>query len=259
VGAAEPIFVRLSDQHAAVAVRATGPDDVPRAVGALRLPGPCPVVAVIGGAAGLDAGQADRIGAVFAGTIAPAIRAHGAIAVDGGTDSGVMRLLGRARAAGDPFPLVGVAALDTVHFPGHRGGNPDAAPLEANHSHFVLVPGARWGDEAAALARVASALAGRCPSVTVLVNGGEISLDDAARSLAESRPLLVLAGTDRAADQIAAAATDPASPHDPRAAAIARSPLVRIVAITDHAATAEALNTALTPRPHTEGSFPPPP
>jgi hypothetical protein len=246
VGPAEPFLVWLSDQQAAVAVRVGGPGELSRAVGALRLPGPCPVVAVIGGAGGLGGELLERLGAVFAGTIAPAIRVHGAIAVDGGTDSGVMRLLGRARAAGDPFPLVGVAAIDTVRFPGHQGGNPDAAGLEPNHSHFVFVPGHHWGDEATPLARVASALAGGQPSVTVLVNGGEVTLDDAARSIAERRPLLVLAGTGRTADRIAAAAANPAGHHDARATEIARSPLVRIVPVTDATA---ALNAALTRLP----------
>jgi hypothetical protein len=246
VGPAEPFLVRLSDQRTAVAVRATGPDDLSRAVGALRLPGPCPVVAVIGGAAGLDGELLDRLGAVFAGTIAPAIRGHGAIAVDGGTDSGVMRLLGRARAAGDAFPLVGVAAIDTVRFPGHQGSNPDAAGLEPNHSHFVFVPGDHWGDEATPLARVASALAGDHPSVTILINGGEIALDDATRSIAERRPLLVLAGTGRTADRIAAAAATPAAHHDTRAVEIARSSLVRIIPVTDPTTAAAALNASLT-------------
>jgi hypothetical protein len=241
----EPVAVRLTDGHAAVAVRLTGPADLPRAVEVLGLGGPRPVVAVVGGAGGLDEPAMAGLVSLFTGVIAAVIRELGAVAVDGGTDDGVMRLLGRARAAGEPFPLVGVVAEGTVHYPGHRAANPDASTLEPHHTHFVLVPGGEWGDEARYLAEVASALAGGQPSVTVLVNGGEISLDDARWSIAADRPVLVLAGTGRSADRIAAAASDPAGDGDPGIATLALSPLVRVADATDVTAAAAVLRDAL--------------
>ncbi len=240
---ADPIALRMSSAHVAVAVRATGPGDLARAVAALGLGPPRPVVAVVGGADGAD--DDDRVAEVVAGLLVPGIRAHRAIAVDGGTDSGVMRLLGRARAGGAPFPLVGVAAEETVRFPGHAGSHPDAAPLEVHHTHFVLVPGDRWGDESDYLVHTVSALAGSLPSVTVLVNGGDITLADAARSVAAGRPVLVLGGSGRVADRLAAAAADPAGCGDPRLAAMARSSLVRILDVTDPAAVRHALAAVL--------------
>lgn len=243
----EPVAVRLTDDHTAVAVRPARLADLPRAVEALGLAGrPQPVVAVVGGAGGLDESGIAALTSLFTGAIAPVIRERGAVAVDGGTDTGVMRLMGRARAAGEPFPLVGVAALGAVNFPGHRGTNPDSAPLEPNHTHFVLVPGAQWGDEVPWLAAVASIVAAGRPSVTLLVNGGEISLADASSSLANNRPVLVLAGTGRAADRIAAAVSDPAACDDPRIAELALSPLVRVLDVTDRAAAVSRLREALT-------------
>jgi hypothetical protein len=104
----------------------------------------------------------------------------GLVVIDGGTDAGVMRLIGRARTrAAATFPLVGVPAAGTVRFPGkhwrarrrwplkHPGGR-RRWPLDAHHSHFVLVPGTAWGDEAPWIARVATELAGGWPSLTVL-------------------------------------------------------------------------------------------
>ena len=235
--------VALPGRRSAPVVHATDPSGVARAVEALALGGPHPVVTVAGGAGGLAGPQLALAATVIDAAIAPAIRAHGATAVDGGTDSGVMRLLGRARAAGAPFPLVGVAALGTVHVPGDpRSGT---APLEPHHSHFVLVPGLAWGAEAPYLPLVADAVAGPRPAVTVLINGGEVSFDDAARCVAHRRPLLVLAGTGRTADQIAAAVADPAGCRDERAATIARSPLVRVVDATDSKAVAARLDELL--------------
>ncbi|MBU2668481.1 hypothetical protein KOI35_33705 [Actinoplanes bogorensis] len=222
----------------------TGLGDVPAAVASLGL-APRPVLVVVGGAAGLD----DDLATLFTTLIAPAVNRHGAIAVDGGTDAGVMRLLGRARAAGPPFPLVGVAARGTVTFPGHANGNPDAAPLDRHHSHFVLTPGDTWGDEAPYLAAVATTLAGPHPSATVLVNGGDIALTDTEHSLAHHRPVLVLSGTGRYADRIAAASTHPASCRDNRLAALAASPLVRVVDAHNRTSVARQLDELLVANP----------
>ncbi len=228
----------------AVAAVVDSLEEVPAAVGSLELGGPRPVVAVVGGAGNLTGGS--RLTAVFTDLLAPALRAHDAVAVDGGTDAGVMRLLGRARSG---FPLVGVATRGTVTFPGHHGANPGAAPLEAHHSHFVLTPGDTWGDEAPYLAAVAGAIARDRPSVTVLINGGEIALSDAEHSLALGRPVLVLAGSGRAADTIAAAASDPAGCRDERLVAIAENPLVRVVDLTHRNEVAAGLAAFLSAHP----------
>ena len=78
------------------------------------------------------------------------------------------------RAAGADVPLVGVIVRALAALPGEAAAD-DAAPPEPNHTHLVLVPGSSWGDEAPWIARLASAIAGGRPSVTVLLNGGEIA------------------------------------------------------------------------------------
>lgn len=239
--------IRLPGDRIARLALADGPDDLPRAVRSLGIRAGRPVVAVVGGAGGLGPELLEQLATVFTSVIGPVIRERDAAAVDGGTDSGVMRLLGLARAAGDPFPLIGVAARETVDYPGHHGSNADSSPLEPHHSHFVLVPGAEWGDEASSLAEVASLVAGGGPSATVLVNGGGISLTDAERSVAEGRPVVVLGGTGRSADRIAAASFS-ASGHDDQVAALARNPLVQVVDVFDPGAAATALREALKPR-----------
>jgi hypothetical protein len=142
--------------------------------------------------------------------------------VDGGTDAGIMRFIGQARTEiGGTFPLIGVAAIGTVILPENPPPFSDAAPLESNHTHFVLVPGSNWGDESPWLAHIASLLSEGFPSVTVVVNGGEITFKDVSYSLQADRPVVTLDGTGRTADKLAAAVRGEAT--DGRATQLAAS------------------------------------
>jgi hypothetical protein len=134
-----------------------------------------------------------------------------AAVICGGTDIGVMAAIGYARGrAGFQFPLIGIAPEGSVTWPeGPRSANLLAAgsereQLEPHHSHFILVPGSQFGDETRWIVRAASMIAkGRHKSVTVLVNGGKVSQMDVEEGLQAERPLIVLAGTGRLADEIA--------------------------------------------------------
>ncbi len=204
-----------------------------------------PVVVLVGGAGGMGDEDLATLADVLSAAVLPRIDEHGAAVVDGGTDSGVMRLMGRARhAAGDRFPLVGVAAAGTVVVDGVVPPEfPDAAELEPHHSHVVLVPGTGWGDEAPWIADVAGVVAGGSSSVTLLVNGGRIAFDDVERSLDRGRPVVVLAGSGRTADAIADARAGRGG--DARTVTIAESPLVSVAHIAEAGAVAAAIEAAL--------------
>lgn len=219
-----PLHLAFPDGSEACAVRAYNPEDLPGVLRVLGLQGPCPVIVLVGGAGGLDDPILTRLRPLFEEGLAPLAGDLGACVVDGGTDAGVMRLMGEARfEAGLGFPLVGIVASGTVALPGEPLPRPDAARLELRHSHFVLVPGSEWGDESPWLARVASTLAGDAPSITVLVNGGETALEDASLSVASGRPVISVAGSGRAADALAGAVRDGTSEEwvgDPAAAGL---------------------------------------
>jgi hypothetical protein len=239
-----PFPVSFNDEQTATAVRVHQPADLPAALAVLGLHAPRPVVALVGGAGRMDAGDLGRLRPLFEHGLVPLADRLGVVVVDGGTDAGVMRLVGRARSwAGASFPLVGVAAAGTVWFPGHHPANQDAWPLDAHHPHFMLVPGAEWGDESPWIARVATELAGGWPSVTVLVNGGEIAYADAEHSLLAGRPVLAVAGSGRTADQVASAVRG--GPADQRAVRLAASGLVEAVDADDHAALDRAVAASL--------------
>jgi SLOG in TRPM, prokaryote len=220
------------------------PGEVAAAVAGLGLHGPRPVLVVVGGAAGLDENGKERLFSLFSQALLPVAVAWQAVVVDGGTDSGVMQLLGRARAAaGASFPLVGVAADQMVILPGDGAEPADRAPLETHHSGFVLVPGSSWGDESPWLSWVATEIAAGAASATVLINGGEIAFRDVGHSLEADRPVLVIGGTGRTADKIAAAADGDRG--DERASELADSPLVTVVSWAEDPAAVRAPLAAL--------------
>jgi hypothetical protein len=225
-------------------VRIASSDEVFAGIERLGVGRDRPVVVLVGGAGGMAEQDLEILAEVMRAAVVPAVVRHGAVVVDGGTDSGVMRLIGQARsAAGAGFPLVGVAAEGTVTLPGAVPPSADAAELESNHTGFLLVPGSAWGDEAPWITSVAGAIAGGRASVTVLVNGGEIAYTDVSGSLAQGRPVVVLAGSGRTADAIARASAGDAG--DRRAVEIAASPLARVVDMTELGAVAAALDAAL--------------
>ena len=224
------VVLEFGPGRTALAIGVECVEDIAEALSALGLEAPRPTFVVVGGAAGL--GDSELAGLVpLADGLVRAAAGVGAAIVDGGSDVGVMRLVGRAHAeAGEGVALVGVVVRALAGLPGEPVDPPMAA-LEPRHTHFVLVPGSSWGEEAPWIARIAGAVAGDRPSVTVLVNGGEIAWNDVAQSVAAGRRVLAVAGTGRTADALAAAAAG--DPADARASALVRTGLVEAVAAGD--------------------------
>jgi hypothetical protein len=201
---------------------------------------------VIGGADGMSSGDLRRLRPLFSGVLATLAWRFGAAVLDGGTDTGVMRLMGRGRAAsGYDFPLVGVVVAALAVVPGEPARS-EAAELEPNHTHFVLVPGDSWGDEGPWLARLGDLIGDGGRSATLLVNGGEISRRDAERSVESGRPVIVLAGSGRTADALAAAAAG--RPPDEASRRIAATGLIRAVDLRDRNGLAWMLDELLARR-----------
>jgi SLOG in TRPM, prokaryote len=226
---AERFDLALSRGGRAHAVTIEDGDDLRAAIESLGL-GECRVsVALIGGASQMSDSDLERARPVVRDVLAPFVEARGGVVLDGGTDTGVFRLIGRERAAASfAFPLVGVLPARLAALPG-RPRQREAAPLEPNHTHFVLVPGTTWGDEVLWLAQVAGLLAAGGRAVTVLLNGGELAWEDVEASVAAERPVVVLAGSGRAADELAAGLTG--SPGGLRAARLVASGLLHRIEV----------------------------
>jgi hypothetical protein len=225
-------------------VHVTKPNELRAALGVLGLHPPRPTVVVVGGAAGLEETRMDCLRPVFAVGIAPVMEKYTAVGVDGGTRFGVMRLFGEARAATQTlFPLVGVVAAGPVKLPQEQAPRDVETVLEPNHTHFVIVPGQEWGAESPWIARTATVLAGTAPSITVLINGGQIAYSDVHQSVESGRPVVVIAGSGRTADVFVDALTG--TPADKRAAALVKSELIRSVPVDEPGVLAELLAAAL--------------
>jgi hypothetical protein len=178
----------------------------------LGFQGSRPLLVLVGGASKVSEADLARLRRLFIEVIAPLVEELNADVVDGGTDAGVMKMMGQARREiNGTFSLIGVAPVGKVTLPNAVATSSNTEALEPHHTHFVLVPGTKWGDESPWQARVASLLANEAPSVTLLINGGEIALVDVTENLKVGRTIVVIAGSGRLADEIAFARNHPGS------------------------------------------------
>jgi SLOG in TRPM, prokaryote len=178
-----------------------------QAIRELGLKGGHPVIVLIGGE--IEERQRDVTRQAIQ-AIAKTAEDMSAVIICGGTDMGVMAEIGEIRSQnGYTFPLVGVTPDALVTWPGgplnikFLGLGKERWQLEPHYSHFILVPGSEFGDESAWIGDVAILLSKGHPSVTILINGGEVSRKDIEVSLESGRPVIALSNTGRLADELA--------------------------------------------------------
>jgi hypothetical protein len=209
---------------------------------ALDIQPPPALIIISGGAGSLDTAMQDnpelrsRLIQLFSRGIARAALDVKALILDGGTQSGVMQLMGQGVAdRGRKLSLLGVVPAGKVTYPGgpQEGSIPDGAPLDPNHSHFVLMDSLEWGGETDTMFSLAETLASKptaqakpsvgqaaeaVPSVwpgksavTVLVNGGTqgISKNEVLQSVRHGWPVIVIEGSGGLADDIAKLLKEP--------------------------------------------------
>jgi hypothetical protein len=182
----------------------------PQALETLQLNHLRPTLVVIGGAGLMTEESLQRLKTIFNDVLAPLATDMNLTVLDGGTDSGVIQMMGRARhATNGQFPLIGVVPQGKALLPNaHQAEDDDSGhALEPNHTSFFLIPGDDWGSESSWLADFASLISAGQKSLTVLINGGKIALTDLKANLATGRPAMVIAGSGRLADTITAVMT----------------------------------------------------
>lgn len=229
-------FTITFGETAARAIYAPRDSDPGAVIAALELPRPSPAIVIMGGAALMDEASISDVRSTLEDGIAWFAEQHAVAIFDGGTDAGVMAMMGAARARRRyQFPLVGVAPRAVIRYPGYD--NPKAmADLDANHSHFVLTSGNAFGAESDLLGHLGYALAQggdqRYATLGLIINGGAIVAKEAhARATGAVRyPLLTMEGSGRYADDLAAAQNAGRS-DDPQIAAILRAGGVHVMPI----------------------------
>lgn len=181
--------------------------DLAQAISELQLETGYPVIVLIGG--GIDEQQAETTRRAIQ-TVSKIAEDLNAVVICGGTDMGVMAEIGQIRSRKHyKFPLVGVAPEALVTWT----DGPDSTnflwwgtqrwQLEPHYTHFILVPGSQFGDESPWIVDTATIVSKGQRSVTILINGGEVSRKDIDLSLEHGRPVIALSRTGRLADEIA--------------------------------------------------------
>jgi hypothetical protein len=228
--------ITFDNGNHAVVVTVGRDTDAQTILKSLEISQPHALIMVFGGAKGLDDSQKTRLAELFRNGIAPAAADAGALVIDGGTQSGVMAMMGEALARnGSESQLLGIAPAGKVTYPG--GPNDvnigDGAPLEPNHSHFVLVESDEWGGETGTMFKLAGAL--NVAVATMLINGGQIAGNEALQSVRNGWQLLVIEGSGRFADEVSAAVRDGQSAKSTKVSEIARSGRVASFHVDDPA------------------------
>ena len=208
----QPRFpIAFDDGQVALGVRAQPGTDLARALRGMGLTTGVPTIVPV--TAGSRPGQLERLGPLLEKVVVPVAEAVEATLVDEGHRGGVTPLLAAARRrkkAG--FPLIGVAAA---------GAELDPGSLDAEHTHFVLVPAQESAGVAGWVASVATAIAGGNRSIALVAAGGEPAWDSVAAHIRAGRIVMAVARSGGVADQLASALAG--RPADRRAAPVAAS------------------------------------
>jgi hypothetical protein len=221
------------DHHArAVFVRK---DVEPQALLSLLNLTPLPrgIISISGGATDFPPEIVDQTIKLFKSVIVRVAYEHDLLTIDGGTEAGVVKIIGKVfeqtrhiigggkvitdrLASGSSKPLLmGFVPRAKVYCPGiddssqkHTQLDPNHTQLDPNHTHFVMVLGARkWGSEVECMFSFLHYLATyeKIPVINIIANGGRITLKEAYHATQQGWPVIVLEGSKRAAQIIISA------------------------------------------------------
>jgi hypothetical protein len=228
--------ITFDNGNHAVVVTAGLDADAQTILKTLNVAQPNALLMVFGGAKGLEDSRKARLAELFTSAVAPTAAELGVLVIDGGTQSGVMAMMGEALARdGRESQLLGIAPAGKVTYPGgpSHANIGDGAPLEPNHSHFVLVESDEWGSETGTMFKLAETL--NVAVATMLINGGHIAESEALRSVRNGWPLLVVEGSGRFADELSVAVRDSQVAKSVEVSEIVRSGRVALFHVDDPA------------------------
>lgn len=166
-------------------------------------------IAMHSGAGGMTDEYLAKMQVLFDDGLAQFAQDENVMILDGATKAGAMIAIGEARTKiNGKFPLVGVTVSEHIAYPSGPTENDDRFPLEANHSHFIIVEADEFGAESDLLVDLIGVW--NEPSIAFIVNGGQIVEQEAEMHAQRGTPLLVLKGSGRFADELANS-----NPHSP--------------------------------------------
>ena len=188
---------------------------------ALGIAGPRPVLFVIGGADGLSKTAETSIRTLVDAGVVPAVETVGPVVVDGGTDAGIMAIVGGAIAAAHlQVPVLGVAPGGRVTWKddtraGTSGGTRLWSPTTAISSSRTAMRGAARRRSCSRWWRPSPTHRGRSPSSRAAAPGRSAR---SRRAVRRGIPVIALAGSGGVADDLAEAAAARAANRVPKLA-----------------------------------------
>ena len=201
--------IRFTNDMFAPAIEIDRHGDPQKIIDEFGLLTPRPTIFITGGASNMSDDDIVQTRHIIEDGIAQFAQQHRVTVIDGGTEAGVMEMMGAARKKHNfNFPLIGVAPHVKVKYPNWQPPGASVS-LEDAHSHFVLVDAPQWGDESQMIVNLTRAIAAKQrPMVGVLINGGKIAERDVYLATVKHDnpiPMIVLDGSGRVANTISQA------------------------------------------------------
>jgi len=236
----KPITIDFPNDNRAQALYVSPDTAAKQIIDVLELPRPRALLVLNGGTAQMEAELQAQLGQLLQDGLARIAAEQQMTVITGGTDAGIFALLGQGLAKwGRTAPCIGVAVARRVTWSSRiprwlprwlfdRG----RGPLEPHHTHFVLTDGDHWGAETETMFALAAALSEGVPSVAVLANGGLIARDETLQNVRQGREIIVIRGSGRLADELAAVVRGEAEPSDAGVAEIVRDGRITLFEIS---------------------------
>jgi hypothetical protein len=226
----KPIAINFPNGNRVRALYVSQDTATKQIIDALELPRPRALLILNGGTAEMGAKLQLQLGQLLQDGLARIAAEQQITVITGGTDAGVFALLGHGLAKwGRTAPCIGVVVARLVTWPGRIPWwlprwlfDRSRGSLEPHHTHFVLTDGDRWGAETGTMFTLAAALSAGVPSVAVLASGGLIAREETLHNVRQGREIIVIAGSGRFADELAAVVRGEAEPADAGVAEVVR-------------------------------------
>ena len=199
--------ITFSNGNKATAITAPPGTSAETIVRGLGLNLPKALIIVAGGADNFDDTIKPKILQLLSRGVARTAVGLNAMILDGGTKAGVMELMGESISDyEEKITLLGIVPSGKTIYPsGPSATDQNNVELDSNHTHFVLVNCDQWGCETRTMFRLAKFLGKNVPVITIVLNGGELSKEEARLSVRQKWPVIVVEKTGRLADEIATA------------------------------------------------------
>lgn len=199
--------IQFLNGHCASSVVAPLGADVKEILDALNIQRPGALIMIAGATSELSEEITSHLAQLCSLGIMPTVNKKNAMIIDGGTQVGIIKLIGlSANEWGHRLNLLGITCAGLVTYPGGPSIKEElrdmSAPLDPNHSHFVLVQTEIWGRETETMYALAQLISKGIPVITLVINGGNIAKNEVLYSVRHGWPLLIIEGTGRLADEI---------------------------------------------------------